>query len=147
MKIRDHIDNKTGKSRVILTKFIEDYLFARLNPYLKFNIQSGKGSSAVSRVWPESAKDVEIKVKTQEKRKREEEERKLQEARERQEKELERMKIEDTPALDWAEVEAIRKKMQEEEDAKRRLQEAEEEEEENEEEEDDEDNESAQDDD
>jgi hypothetical protein len=38
MKLREHIDNKTGKSRVVLTKFIEEFILKKLNPYIKFNI-------------------------------------------------------------------------------------------------------------
>ena len=77
MKLRDIVDPKTGKSRVVLTKFIEDFLLKKLAPYIKFNIQPGKGGSSVARVWPESIKDKDIKIKTEEKRKREEEERKV----------------------------------------------------------------------
>jgi hypothetical protein len=43
--LKDIIDPKTGKSRVVLTKFIEDFILAKLNPYIKFNIKPGKGSS------------------------------------------------------------------------------------------------------
>jgi hypothetical protein len=121
MKIRDYIDPKTGKSRVVLTKFIEEFLIRKLAPYIKFNISASKNSSGVSRVWPESEKDKEIKIKLAEKKRREEEERKKEEERRRQNAEIDRMTYEDTPALDWKEVEMIRKKMQEEEDAKRRL--------------------------
>ena len=42
MKLREHIDNTTGKSRVVLTKFIEDLILKKLTPYLKFNIQPRK---------------------------------------------------------------------------------------------------------
>ena len=83
MKLRDIVDPKTGKSRVILTKFIEDFILKKINPYIKFNIQPGKGSQGAQRVWPESAKDKEIKVKMEEKRRREEEERKKQEEKRR----------------------------------------------------------------
>jgi hypothetical protein len=38
MKLREHIDNKTGKSRIVLTKFIEEFILKKLNPYIKFNI-------------------------------------------------------------------------------------------------------------
>ena len=38
LKLREHVDNTTGKSRVILTKFIEDFVLKKLQPYLKFNI-------------------------------------------------------------------------------------------------------------
>lgn len=38
LKLREFIDPKTGKIKVVLTKFIEDILLRNLNPYLKFNI-------------------------------------------------------------------------------------------------------------
>jgi hypothetical protein len=139
LKIRDFIDPKTGKIKVVLTKFIEDFILKSLNPYLKFNIQPGKGGSGAARVWPESQKDKEIKVKLEERRRKEEEERKRQEEIERQERELERMREEDSPALDWKQVEEMRRKLIEEEEARRRAAEAEEEDEEEEEDEDDDD--------
>lgn len=36
--LRDIIDPKTGKSRVLVTKFIEDILLKRMNPYIKFDL-------------------------------------------------------------------------------------------------------------
>jgi hypothetical protein len=83
LKLRDIIDPKTGKSKVVLVKFIEDFIFKKLNPYIKFNIQPGKGSIGAARVWPESVKDKEIKVKMEEKRRREDEERRKQEEKRR----------------------------------------------------------------
>ena len=74
LKLRDFIDPKTGKIKVVLTKFIEDFVFKNLNPYLKFNIQPGKSGAGAARVWPESEKDREIKIKMEEKRLKEEEE-------------------------------------------------------------------------
>ena len=38
MRLRDVVDPKTGKSRVILAKFIDEFLLKKLNPYIKFNI-------------------------------------------------------------------------------------------------------------
>jgi len=38
LRLRDFIDPKTGKIKVILTKFIEDIILKNLNPYIKFNI-------------------------------------------------------------------------------------------------------------
>lgn len=137
LKLRDFIDPKTGKIKVILTKFIEDHVLKKLNPYLKFNIQAGKGGSSAARVWPESQKDKEIKVMMAEKRRKEEEERKKQEEKMRQEWELKRMAEEDAPALDWKQVEEMRKRLQEEEEARRRAAEAEEEDEEEEDEDED----------
>lgn len=54
LKLREFIDPKTGKIKVVLTKFIEDFILKNLNPYIKFNIQPGKGGSGAARVWPES---------------------------------------------------------------------------------------------
>ena len=52
----------------MLTKFIEEFILKKLNPYIKFNILPGKSGSGAQRVWPESFKDKEIKVKMEEKR-------------------------------------------------------------------------------
>lgn len=38
LKLREIVDPKTGKSRVILTKFIEEFILNKINPYIKFNI-------------------------------------------------------------------------------------------------------------
>ena len=111
MKLRDFVDPKTGKSRVILTKFIEDLILEKLNPYIKFNIQPGKNSSGAARVWPESEKDQEIKVKMAEKKKKEELEKKIHMEQKKQNAELQRMREEDAPALDWKEVEELRNKI------------------------------------
>jgi len=118
LKLKDHIDPKAATKKTILRKFLEEHFIKKLNPYIKFNIQTGKSSNA-PRVWPESQKDKEIKRKQAEKRRKEEEDRKRQEAKRKQEAELERMREEDTPALDWAEIEEIRQRMLEEEEAKR----------------------------
>lgn len=111
LKLRDVVDPKTGKIKVVLTKFIEEFVLKSLQPYLKFNIQPGKGGSSAARVWPESQKDKEIKAKLEEKRRQNEEERKRQEELQRQKQELERMQEEDSPALDWAQVEEMRRKL------------------------------------
>ena len=130
LKLRDVVDPKTGKIKVVLSKFISDFVLSALQPYLKFNIQPGKGGAGAARVWPESQKDREIKAKLEERRRQNEEEKKRQEELQRQTQELERMREEDSPALDWAQVEEMRRKLQEEEDARRRAMEAEEEDEE-----------------
>ncbi len=83
LKLRDFIDPKTGKIKVVLTKFIEDFILKNLNPYIKFNIQPGKSGGGAARVWPESLKDKEIKVKMEEKRLKEEEERRKVEEKQR----------------------------------------------------------------
>ena len=38
MKLREFVDPKTGKSRQVLTKFIEEFILKKLKPYIKFNI-------------------------------------------------------------------------------------------------------------
>jgi len=84
MKLRDIVDPKTGKSRVVLTKFIDEFILKKLNPYIKFNIQPGKSGSGAARVWPESVKDKEIKIKMEEKRKMDEENRREFETKRRE---------------------------------------------------------------
>jgi len=88
LKLKDIVDSRTTKKRVLLRKFLEEFIFKKLNPYLKYNIQSGKASNA-ARVWPESIKDKDIKEKIAEKKRKEEEERKKDEERKRVEQELE----------------------------------------------------------
>ena len=129
VKLREQVDPKTGKLKVVLTKFIEDWLLRRLSSFVKFNIPTSKAKADAARQWPESAKDLEIKALTLDQRKEEEELKRREEERERQMAELALMAEEDHPALDIAEIEAIRKKMIEEEEAARRAREAEEEEE------------------
>lgn len=36
--IREHVDPKTGKIKVLVTKFIEDVLLKRMGPYIKFDL-------------------------------------------------------------------------------------------------------------
>ena len=63
-KLKDKIDPKTGKLSVVLKKFVEDWLLRRLTSFVKFKIPAWpvRGKEA-TRVWPESAKDVIIRVK------------------------------------------------------------------------------------
>ena len=42
VKLRESVDPKTGKLKVVLTKFIEDWLLKRLQSFLKFNIPAAK---------------------------------------------------------------------------------------------------------
>ena len=65
-KLKDKIDPKTGKLSVVLKKFIEDWLLKRLISFVKFKISAWpvRGKEA-TRVWPESEKDVIIRVKAQ----------------------------------------------------------------------------------
>merc|ERR1712147_418132 len=59
---RQQVDPSTGKFKVILTKFIEDWLLRRLQSFVKFNIPTVKAQNDAARQWPESVKDVEIKA-------------------------------------------------------------------------------------
>ena len=74
VKLREQIDPKTGKLKVVLTKFIEDWLLRRLNSFVKFNIPTVKAKADAARQWPESQKDLEIKALTMDKVKGEEDE-------------------------------------------------------------------------
>lgn len=58
VKLREKIDPTTGKLKVVLTKFIEDWILRRLSSFVKFNIPSKKQVSGAARQWPESEKDV-----------------------------------------------------------------------------------------
>ncbi len=62
MKTKDCFEPKISKPKFIVKRFLEDVLIKKLSPYIKFNIQAGKGGSA-PRFWPESSKDKEIKIK------------------------------------------------------------------------------------
>ena len=129
VKLRDQVDPKTGKLKVVLTKFIEDWLLRRLNSFVKFSIPTSKAKADAARQWPESQKDLEIKALTTDKIQEEESMKRREVEQQREQAERELMAAEDYPALDQAEVEALRRKMLEEEEAARRAREAEEEEE------------------
>jgi hypothetical protein len=68
-KLKDKVDPKTGKLSVVLKKFIEDWLLRRLTSFVKFKIPAWpvRGKEA-TRVWPESEKDIIIRVKAQQMR-------------------------------------------------------------------------------
>lgn len=83
VKLREQVDPKTGKLKVVLTKFIEDWLLRRLSSFVKFNIPTSKAKADAARQWPESAKDLEIKALTLDQRKEEEELKRREEERER----------------------------------------------------------------
>lgn len=74
------IDPKAKSSSALLKTFLEAHFIKSLQPYIKFNLKTGKGSSA-PRYWPESEIDRVIKEKKEEKRRKEEEERRLAEER------------------------------------------------------------------
>ena len=127
-KLKDKIDPKTGKLSVVLKKFIEDWLLRRLTSFVKFKIpaQPVRGKEA-TRVWPESAKDVIIRVKAQQMRLEQEAARAKAAEQERIAHELKLMQIEDTPALDMEEIAELRRRAFEQEEAERIAREAEEE--------------------
>ena len=77
VKLREQVDNKTGKLKVVLTTFIEDWLLRRLNSFVKFTIPTTKAKADAARQWPESQKDLEIKALTAESRKAEADEKRL----------------------------------------------------------------------
>jgi len=62
-KLRQEIDPTTGKLRVVLTKFIEEWLLRRLHSFVKFAIPTRKAQVNATRQWPESATDAEIRVR------------------------------------------------------------------------------------
>lgn len=127
-RFRETVDPTTGKFKVILTKFIEDWLLRRLQSFVKFSIPTEKEKADASRQWPESEKDVEIKALLVLKKKNEEERRIREADQAREAMELSLMREQDTPALDMKELEAIHKKKMAAEEAARRAKEAAEEE-------------------
>ena len=60
--LREQIDPKTGKLKVVLTKFIEDWILPRLQSFVKFKIPTSKLKADAARAWPESQKDLDIKI-------------------------------------------------------------------------------------
>lgn len=104
------MDPKTGKLKVVLTTFIEDWLMRRLSSFVKFQIPTNKAKSATVRKWPESQRDLDIKALTKDKLHEQEEQKRRQEMQEREQAEQALMAAEDYPALDPAELEAMRKK-------------------------------------
>lgn len=61
-KLRQQVDPTTGKLRVVLTKFIEEWLLRRLSSFIKFSIPTRKTQADAPRKWPESATDAEIRA-------------------------------------------------------------------------------------
>lgn len=114
---RQQVDPSTGKFKVILNKFIDDWLLRRLKSFVKFSIPAVTEKADAARQWPESEKDVEIKALLVLKKKQEEERRIKEADMAREAAELAIMREQDTPALDMKEIEAIRKKIQDEEEA------------------------------
>lgn len=65
-KLRQQVDPTTGKLRVVLTKFIEEWLLRRLQSFVKFQIPTRKVQADAARKWPESATDAEIRASREE---------------------------------------------------------------------------------
>ena len=76
-KLRQQVDPNTGKMRVVLTKFIEEWLLRRLQSFVKFQIPTQKVGATAARSWPESATDAEIRLARADADRAAEEERKL----------------------------------------------------------------------
>lgn len=47
--LREKIDPKTGKLKVVLTKFIEDWILPRLQSFVKFKIPTSKMKADAAR--------------------------------------------------------------------------------------------------
>lgn len=129
-KLRQQVDPTTGKLRVVLTKFIEEWLLRRLQSFVKFQIPTRKAQTDATRQWPESVTDAEIRASRAEVERGQQVERQKQLEREQQELELKMMAEEDVPAMDQKEIDEIQRKKHEQEEADRRAREAEEENEE-----------------
>jgi hypothetical protein len=128
VRLRDAIDPKTGKLKVVLSKFMDEWILPRMMSFVKFSIPTSAAKTPLPRTWPESAKEQEIKAILTEKAKLANEERARREALERQQLELARMAEEDQTALDAAEVEALHKRQMAQQEAEQRAKEAKEEE-------------------
>lgn len=123
-RLREKVDPTTGKLGVVLEKFIDQWVLPRLLSFVKFKIPTVQAKTDAVRTWPESEKDTDIKALKVQQKKLAEEEARRKEERDRQAAELARMAEEDTPALDFKEVEELRRKLQEKEEAERRAREA-----------------------
>ena len=60
--LRQQVDPTTGKLRVVLTKFIEEWLLRRLQSFVKFQIPTRKAQTDAARQWPQSTTDAEIRA-------------------------------------------------------------------------------------
>ena len=98
--LRQQVDPTTGKLRVVLTKFIEEWLLRRLQSFVKFQIPTRKAQTDAARQWPESATDAEIRASRVEVERAQELERKKEEERKQIEVELGLMALEDHNAMD-----------------------------------------------
>ena len=98
--LRQQIDPTTGKLRVVLTKFIEEWLLRRLQSFVKFQIPTRKAQTDASRQWPESTTDAEIRASRVEVERAQELELKKEAERKQIEVELGLMALEDHNAMD-----------------------------------------------
>ena len=112
-KLKDLTDpKKTGKVRVTLTKFLDEFFLKRLAAFIRHAKTGGSDASskpqipslaqptAATRKWPSSDKDEIIRVQKEILRKAEEERRMREEEERRQHMELQNMQDEDVPAMD-----------------------------------------------
>lgn len=63
-----------GKPKTVLKKFLDDYLFKRLMPYVRFYNPTATAEASKVREWPESEKDRKIREIQEAKAQREAEE-------------------------------------------------------------------------
>ena len=122
--LRQQVDPTTGKMRVVLSTFIEDWLLRRLQSFVKFQIPTKKVQADAARQWPESVTDAEIRASRADAERAKDQERKMQAEREQVEEELRLMAEEDVPALDMKEIEEIQRKAREAAELERKAKEA-----------------------
>ena len=109
----------------MLKKFVEDWLLRRLHAFVKFSLPAvNAAGKEATRSWPESEKDALIREKTRLIEEARKAERIRAEDQARVAKELALMRAEDTPALDLAEIEALRQQAFEKQEAERIAREA-----------------------
>ncbi len=124
-RLREKVDPKTGKFMLVLKKFVEEWLLRRLCAFVKFSMPPvAPAGKEATRTWPQSEKDALIREKTRQIELAREQERIHRADQERVAAELALMRAEDTPALDLAEIEALRKQAFEKEEAERIAREA-----------------------
>ena len=82
MRLKDQLEVSASKPRSLVKKFLDDLFLKRLIPFIRFNLSKNEGKpdakvSASTRAWPESTKDLAIKLMKEEKRKKQQEEERL----------------------------------------------------------------------
>lgn len=123
-RLKEQIDNNTGKFKVHMTKFIEDWLLRRLSSFIKFQIPAAAAKNDAKREWPESTKDTEINNLRREKERIAREAAQKKAEQERRARETQLMSAEDHNAMSQAEIDAEIARLKAEEDAARIAREA-----------------------